>query len=105
MIQPPKAKKIEHQTTTHNDVLTDNYYWLRQKENPEVIAYLEAENAYKDQVTAHTKPLQEKLYTEMVARINETDLSVPEKRGDYYYYNRTEKGKNYAIRCRKTRPG
>lgn len=101
MVQPPKAKIVAHQTEIHNEVLNDNYYWLRQKENPEVIAYLEAENAYTEKITAHTKSLQEQLYKEMVARINETDLSVPEKRGNYYYYSRTEKGKNYAIRCRK----
>jgi oligopeptidase B len=100
-IEPPKAKTEEHITAIHGLELKDNYFWLREKENPQVIAYLEAENAYKDAMTAHTNDFQKALYEEMVARINETDLSVPVKNKDYYYYSRTEKGKNYPIYCRK----
>ncbi len=97
----PKAKIVEHRDTTHGDVRIDNYHWLRGKEKPEVISYLEEENAYMEALTAHTKGLQKELYDEMVARIKETDLSVPVKNGDYYYYTRTEEGKNYRIYCRK----
>jgi len=97
----PKAKKIEHRDTTHGDVRTDNYYWLRGKEKQEVIDYLNAENDYMKTLTKHTEKLQKKLYDEMVGRIQETDLSVPEKDDDYYYYTRTEEGKNYSIYCRK----
>jgi len=74
---------------------------LREKTNPDVIEYLEAENEYMEQVMAHTKGLQEKLYEEMVGRIQETDSSAPVSYGGYLYYTRTEKGKQYSIRCRK----
>ncbi len=97
----PVAKIIEHKDTTHGDIRIDNYHWLRGKEKPEVISYLEEENAYTETMTKHTKDLQKKLYDEMVGRIKETDLSVPVKDGAYYYYSRTEEGKNYSIYCRK----
>ena len=100
-MKPPIAKKIPHQTNVHNISLDDDYYWLREKENPEVIAYLEEENDYTKERTKHTLELQDQLYDEMVGRINETDLTVPVKKGDYYYYSRTEQGKNYSIYCRK----
>ncbi|MCO5261261.1 MAG: S9 family peptidase [Lentimicrobium sp.] len=80
---------------------TDNYYWLKEKENPEVIAYLEAENAYCDTVMKSTLPLQEKLFAEMKGRIKETDETVPQLDNGYYYYSRTEEGKQYRIYCRK----
>ncbi|HTL47819.1 MAG TPA: S9 family peptidase [Verrucomicrobiae bacterium] len=99
----PAAKKIPHASQVHGLTLTDNYHWLRERGNPEVIAYLEAENAYTEAVMAPTQPLQQKLYDEMVGRIKETDLSVPIKKGDYFYYSRTEKGKQYPIFCRKPR--
>lgn len=101
--QPPIAKKLAHTTRIHNLELVDDYHWLRddKRQNEEVLNYLKAENAYMEAMTAHTKDLQKELYDEMVARINETDLTVPVKDGDYYYYSRTEKGKNYAIHCRK----
>jgi len=97
----PKAKMVEYRDTTHGDVRVDQYYWLREKENSEVIDYLKAENTYTKELTKHTEKLREELYEEMVARIQETDLSVPVKDGDYYYYTRTEEGKNYRIYCRK----
>ena len=81
--------------------MTDNYYWLRERNNPEVIEYLEAENAYTDMVMKPTENLQETLYDEMLGRIKETDLSVPVKKGDYYYYTRTEEGRQYSVYCRK----
>ncbi len=85
----------------HGDTRTDPYFWMREKSNPEVTAYLEAENAYTDAVLAPTKELQEALYQEMKGRIQETDLSVPYKYGDYFYYSRTEEGKQYPTACRK----
>ncbi len=100
-MQPPMAKKIAHRDTLFNDVRVDYYHWLRDRQNPEVISYLKAENNYTEAMMAHTKNLQEKLYQEMVSRIKETDLSVPVKKDDYYYYTRTQKGLQYPIFCRK----
>jgi oligopeptidase B len=79
----------------------DNYYWLREKSNPDVIACLEAENAYTAAVMKPTEPFQAALYKEMLGRIKQTDLSVPYRLGDYFYYTRTEQGKQYPIHCRK----
>ncbi len=98
---PPVAKTISITDVTHGDVRVDNYAWLREKDSPDVLAYLEAENAYTDDVSAPTEALQETLYQEMKGRIQETDLSVPYKYGDYFYYSRTEEGRQYPIRCRK----
>ncbi len=99
--QPPVAKKIPVVDTLFGTVMTDNYHWLREKTNPEVIDYLKAENAYTDSMTAGTVALQDKIYNEMVGRIKETDLSLPVFRDGYYYYSRDEKGKQYKIYCRK----
>jgi len=99
--QPPVAKKIPKELTIHGDTRIDNYFWLRERDNPEVIDYLKAENAYTDSVMAHTKDLQEKLYNEIVARIKQDDSSVPYKKNGYYYYTRYEKGGEYPIFCRK----
>jgi len=85
----------------HGEPRIDNYSWLRDRSDPDVISYLEAENAYTADVMAPTKPLQEKLYLEILGRIQETDLSVPVKRDDYFYYTRTEEGKAYSVQCRK----
>src|SRR3984957_9504034 len=98
---PPVAKKVPHVTEVNGHKMTDTYFWLRDKPNPEVRAYLEAENAYTDAVMKPTEPLQKKLYDEMLGRIKETDVEVPYKKGDYFYYTRTEAGKQYPIRCRK----
>src|SRR5437764_5696898 len=98
---PPVAKKIPKTTEINGHTLVDNYYWLREKKNPEVKAYLEAENAYTDAVMKPTEDFQKKLYDEMLGRIKETDVEVPYKEGDYFYYTRTEAGKQYAIRCRR----
>ena len=100
-LTPPTAKISPKSDTLRGETRTDNYFWMREKSNPEVIGYLEAENAYTDAVLAPTKELQETLYTEMKSRIQETDLSVPYKLGDYFYYSRTEEGKQYPLRCRK----
>ncbi len=100
-IVPPVAKVIPKIDTIHGDMRIDNYFWLRDRDNPEVIEYLRAENEYTNAVMAHTEEFQEKLYREILGRIKETDLSVPEKLDDYYYYTRTEEGKQYKIYCRK----
>ncbi len=99
--QPPVAKKVPKTTEIHGRKLVDNYYWLREKQNPEVRAYLEAENAYTDSVMKPTAPLQQKLYDEMLGRIKQTDVNVPYREGGYFYYSRTEQGKQYPILCRK----
>ena len=101
MNSPPKPKQIPHETRVHGTVLKDPYFWLRERGNPEVIRHLQAENAYTESVMADTKELQEKLYKEILARIKETDLSVPVRMGDFFYYTRTEQGKQYQIHCRK----
>jgi oligopeptidase B len=98
---PPVAKKVPKVTEINGRKLVDNYFWLREKKNPEVKAYLEAENAYTDVVMKSTEPLQKKLYDEMLSRIKETDVDVPYSDGGYFYYSRTEAGKQYQIRCRK----
>ena len=98
---PPVAKKVPKITEINGRRLVDNYYWLRDKQNPDVRAYLEAENAYADSVMKPTEALQKKLYDEMLSRIKETDVEVPYKFGDYFYYTRTEAGKQYPIRCRR----
>ena len=98
---PPVAAVVPKIDTLHGDVLTDNYFWLRRRDNPDVIAYLQAENRYTDTVMAGTRDLQERLYQEMLARIKQTDLSVPVKVGPYFYYTRTVEGKQYPIYARK----
>ncbi len=98
---PPVAKKVAHVTEVNGHKLVDNYFWLRDKPNPEVRAYLEAENVYTDAVMKPTEAFQKKLYDEMLGRVKETDVEVPYKEGDYFYYVRTEAGKQYPIRCRK----
>ena len=87
--------------TVHGDTRIDNYFWLRDRKDPDTIAYLEAENAYTKEKLQHTEALQAALYAEMLGRIQQTDLSVPVKRDEYFYYTRTEEGKQYAIHCRK----
>jgi oligopeptidase B len=98
---PPIAQKQLHTHSLHGDERIDNYYWLRERENPEVIAYLEAENKYTESTMQHTESLQTDLYKEMLSRIQETDLSVPSRKDNYWYYTRTEEGKAYSIYCRK----
>ena len=99
--QPPMAEKKPKTTDIHGVTLVDDYFWLREKTNPAVLAHLQAENAYAEEVMKPTAPLQEKLYNEMVSHIKETDVNVPYRWGNYFYYSRTEKGKQYPIFCRK----
>jgi oligopeptidase B len=100
-IKPLIAPKRPHVHSLHGDDRMDEYYWMRDRNDPAVIAYLEAENAYTEAIMGPTQPLQTTLYDEMLARIQETDLTVPYRKGDYYYYTRTETGKSYRIHCRK----
>lgn len=98
---PPKAAVKPKELITHGHKRIDNYYWLNERENPEVIAYLKAENEYLEQMLAPSKALREKLFEEIKSRIKEDDQSLPYKYRGYYYYTRFEKGKEYAINCRK----
>ena len=98
---PPIARIDRKETVLHGTVLTDNYAWLRDKDAPEVRQYLEAENAYADAVTAPLARLRADLYNEMLSHIKQTDISVPFRDGDWWYYSRTEENLQYAIACRK----
>jgi len=98
--QFPVARKQHTEKTLHGVTLTDDYAWLRDKQNPEVTAYLVAENAYAEAVMAPLKGLREELYGEMLSHMKQTDVSVPYRDGDWWYYMRTEEGKQYAIHCR-----
>lgn len=100
MTSAPIAKKIPVTRNHHGEVFTDNYEWLRDKENPEVVAHLEAEQAYTEQVTEHQGALRQAIFDEMKNRTQETDLSVPYRRDGWWYYLRMEEGKQYAIHCR-----
>ena len=99
---PPPVARVERRVhTLHGETRIDEYFWLRDRSDPEVIAYLEAENRYTGAAMRHTEALQEQLYQEMRGRIKETDLSVPERVDDYFYYTRTEAGGQYPIFCRR----
>ncbi len=98
---PPMPKKIPRQLEVHGDVRIDDYLWLKERDNPEVIAYLEAENAHTAKAMAHTEGLQEKLFQELKGRTEPNEESVPYKYGDYFYYHRFEKGREYPIYCRR----
>jgi oligopeptidase B len=98
---PPVAPRVDHREVRHGATVVDPFFYLREKSNPEVIRYLEAENAYTAAMTKETQPFADALYKEMLGRIQQTDLSVPVPQGGYYYYSRTEQGKQYPIRCRR----
>ena len=97
----PTAIKQPKEITQHGQLRVDNYFWMRYKEDPEVLKYLHAEQDYVEEIMQHTKPLQETLFLEMKARIKEDDSSAPEKDGEYFYYTRYEPGKQYPFYCRK----
>ncbi len=101
MASPPSAPRRPHVISTHGDDREDPWFWLRQREDPEVVAYLEAENTFTGQETAPLGTLRGGLFEEMKARIKETDMSVPTRRGPWWYYSRTEEGKDYGIHCRR----
>ncbi|HEY8131432.1 MAG TPA: S9 family peptidase [Thermoanaerobaculia bacterium] len=99
--KPPVAKKVPKSATMFGDTRVDVYGWIRDKSSPDAIAYLEAENAYTEAVMKPTADLQKKLYDEMLSHIKQTDSNVPYRKGDYFYYTRTEEGKQYPIFARK----
>ena len=97
---PPVAKKVPKERTFHGDTFVDDYEWLRDKESPDTVGYLEAENAYTEQQTAHLADLREQIFTEIKTRTLETDLTVPTRLGDWWYYTRTVEGQQYGLHCR-----
>src|ERR1700756_513727 len=99
--QPPSAPQVEHISAWHGEKVTDPFFWLREKSDPEVIKYLEAENAYTEAMTRDLKPFADVLYQEMLSHIKQTDLSVPARRGAFFYYTRLQEGQQYPIHCRK----
>ena len=100
-MKKPLARKYPRELIAHGDVRIDNYYWLNERENPEVIAYLEEENRYQEEMMKDTEPLQRQIYDEIVGRIKQDDVSYPVKRNGYYYYSRYEEGKEYPVYCRR----
>src|SRR5689334_18216914 len=98
---PPTALRIARVTALHGHTLSDDYHWLREKEDPRVRAYLEAENAHTAEVMRPTEQFQDALYREMLARIKETDMGVPYRYGDFQYYSRTQAGDDYPVYCRR----
>ena len=104
--QPPAVQRIPAERTHHGDTFVDDYAWLADKENPETIAYLEAENAYTEAITGGLGELRSAIFGEIKARTQETDLSVPTRKGRWWYYSRTTEGQQYAVHCRReVRPG
>jgi oligopeptidase B len=99
--KPPTAEVVPQELTAHGQTRIDNYYWLRERENPKVVAYLKSENEYLQEAMSHTAAFQETLYKEIVGRIKQTDMSVPYRSNGYYYYTRFEEGKDYPVHCRK----
>ncbi|HLJ56108.1 MAG TPA: S9 family peptidase [Chthonomonadaceae bacterium] len=99
--RPPVAERVPKSIQYHDDCFVDDYFWLREKSDPKVAAYLEAENAFADALMADTAPLQERLYNEILSHIQQTDVNVPYRKGDYLYYSRTEEGKQYPLMCRR----
>ncbi|GGK81226.1 protease [Sphaerisporangium melleum] len=102
---PPVAKKIPVERTHHGDTVIDEYAWLTDKEDPDTVAYLEAENAFTEASTSHLSELRERIFQEIKGRTLETDLSVPTRKGGWWYYSRTEEGKQYGIQCRLAATG
>ena len=104
--EPPSAKQIPHQRTFHGDTVTDEYAWLADKSDPDTIGYLTAENAYTEAATAGLTGLRDQIFSEIKARTQESDLSVPVRKGGWWHYSRTVEGKQYAVHCRRAvRPG
>ncbi|MDD5696317.1 MAG: oligopeptidase B, partial [Bacteroidales bacterium] len=101
MPEPPIAEKTDQKLISHGHERIDPYYWMNQRDDPKVLDYLNAENAYAEAMMAHTKELQKQLYDEILSRIRQDDQSVPYKKEGYYYYTRFEQGKEYPVYCRK----
>src|SRR6516162_7840347 len=105
-IEPPSAKQVPHARTFHGDTVIDEYSWLAERDDPDTIAYLKAENAYTEAVTAGLGSLAEQIFAEIKARTQESDLSVPVRKGGWWQYARTVEGQQYAVHCRRAvRPG
>ena len=103
---PPAAKQVASVRTFHGDRVTDPYAWLAAKDDPDTIAFLEAENAYTEALTADQAGLRETIFGEIKGRTQETDLSVPSRKGAWWYYRRTVEGQQYGLQCRcPARPG
>jgi oligopeptidase B len=104
--EPPPAKQVPHERTYHGDTIVDEYAWLADKDDPDTIAYLTAENAYAEAATADLAPLRDQIFAEIKARTQESDLSVPVRKGAWWQYARTVEGQQYAVHCRRAvRPG
>ena len=97
----PIAPRRPQEIIQHGQLRVDNYFWMRYREDPEVLKHLHAEQDYLEEIMQHTTPLQEQLFQEMKGRIKEDDSSAPEKEGEYMYYTRYETGKQYPFYCRK----
>ncbi len=98
---PPIAKRVRAERTHHGDTVVDDYAWLQDKDDPDTIAYLKAENAYTEEATAHLAELRDTMFSEIKTRTQETDLSVPTRKGGFWYYTRTVEGKQYGLQCRR----
>src|SRR5438552_2719064 len=98
---PPIAKRVPRERSFHGDRVIDDWYWLLDRDDPDTISYLEAENAFTEASTAHLAPLRERLFDEIKRRVLETDLSVPVKHGPWWYLTRTEEGRQYPLICRR----
>ena len=99
-MEPPIAARRPTERHLHGDTFVDDYSWMQDREDPGVVAYLEAENAYTEAMTDHLAPLRDEIFEEIKGRTQETDLAVPAKRGDYWYSPRTEEGRPYHLRVR-----
>nr|WP_296067650.1 S9 family peptidase [uncultured Actinoplanes sp.] len=97
---PPSVRRVPHERSFHGDTVTDEYFWLADREDPQTVAYLEAENSWTERATAHLAELRETIFQEIKKRTQETDLTVPSRKGGYWYYTRTVEGKQYGISCR-----
>ncbi|MDQ1534602.1 MAG: oligopeptidase [Actinomycetota bacterium] len=104
-LSPPRAPRSRHILRAHGEERVDDWYWLRERDNPDVRAYLEAENAFTDEIMRPTEDLQSRIYDEIASRVQQTDTSAPVPDGPFEYYHRTEEGRQYAIYCRRPRGG
>ena len=100
-IEPPEAKQIPSPRTFHGDTFVDEFAWLANRDDPDTIGYLEAENAYTDAATAALAPLRDRIFAEIKSRTQESDLSVPVRKGGWWHYSRTVEGKQYPVWCRR----
>ena len=104
--RPPAARRVRSERTFHGDTVIDEYAWLGDKDDPETINFLEGENAYTEAMTADSDGLRQAIFGEIKARTQETDLSVPTRKGGWWYYGRTVEGQQYGVFCRRAvRPG